>query len=148
MLVDHALTRFSTDNLSCMVIRFDSKLVQSTVERKTDLIGVEGDPTVKGGVTEIEKIVSEARRKSGSGPSGTGAGGVGAAVAGGTAIDGSVKEEDETEGVEVGVKKEMERLSDGEESGPELDPTGPLKAMKNPEAALKEGKEASSSASA
>lgn len=59
-LVDHALARFSTDNLSCMVIRFDSKAVQQTVESRVEPIGVEGDAASKqGGVTEAEAIVSE-----------------------------------------------------------------------------------------
>lgn len=66
MLVDHALARFSTDNLSCMVVRFDSKAVQNTVDRKNgaELIGVEGDPaTLRGGVSEADAIVAEARLK-------------------------------------------------------------------------------------
>ncbi|GAB7358105.1 hypothetical protein MBLNU230_g0265t2 [Neophaeotheca triangularis] len=60
ILVDHALARFSTDNLSCMVIRFDSKAVQQTVESRVEPIGVEGDAASKqGGVTEAEAIVAE-----------------------------------------------------------------------------------------
>lgn len=62
MLVDHALARFSTDNLSCMIVRFDSKAVQQSVDRKTEPIGVEGDPpsTIKGGISEADAIVGEA----------------------------------------------------------------------------------------
>jgi len=57
-LVDHALARFSTDNLSCMVVRFDGQAVQQTVDRKAEPIGVEGDPaTQKGGITETEAII-------------------------------------------------------------------------------------------
>ncbi|KZF26724.1 protein serine/threonine phosphatase 2C [Xylona heveae TC161] len=64
-LVDHALSRFSTDNLSCMVIRFDSKAVQGTVERKIEPIGVEGDPssTKDGGISEADAIVAEAKKQ-------------------------------------------------------------------------------------
>lgn len=64
MLVDHALARFSTDNLSCMIVRFDSKALQQTVDRKTEPIGVEGDPssTIKGGISEADAIVKEARK--------------------------------------------------------------------------------------
>lgn len=58
-LVDHALARFSTDNLSCMVVRFDNQAVQQTVDRKAEPIGVEGDPaTQKGGISETEAIIS------------------------------------------------------------------------------------------
>ena len=63
-LVDHALARFSTDNLSCMIVRFDSKVVQETVDHKVEPIGVEGDPgTKEGGLSEADKIVGESRRK-------------------------------------------------------------------------------------
>ncbi|MCJ1358580.1 MAG: Protein phosphatase 2C 1 [Icmadophila ericetorum] len=66
-LVDYALGRFSTDNLSCMVVRFDNKALQQTVDRKTELIGVEGDPssTKKGGISEADAIVGEARKSMG-----------------------------------------------------------------------------------
>ncbi|KAI9827746.1 MAG: Protein phosphatase 2C 1 [Thelocarpon impressellum] len=71
MLVDHALARFSTDNLSCMIVRFDNKAVQKTAERKADAIGVEGDPpTRKGGISEADAIVLDARRRSGEGDAG------------------------------------------------------------------------------
>lgn len=63
-LVDHALARFSTDNLSCMVVRFDGQRVQQTVERKVEAIGVDGDrATEKGGLSEAESIVLEQRKK-------------------------------------------------------------------------------------
>ncbi|KAK1023754.1 mgpp2cl-1, protein phosphatase 2C-like protein 1, partial [Friedmanniomyces endolithicus] len=63
-LVEHALARFSTDNLSCMVVRFDSKAVQQTVAREVEPIGVDGDPATKqGGVSEAEAIVMEQKAK-------------------------------------------------------------------------------------
>jgi protein phosphatase PTC1 len=63
-LVDHALSRFSTDNLSCMVVRFDNKAVQQTVAKEVPPIGVEGDATTKaGGVSEAEAIVAESQKK-------------------------------------------------------------------------------------
>ncbi|KAI9758984.1 MAG: ESCRT-III subunit protein did4 [Chaenotheca gracillima] len=66
ILVDHALSRFSTDNLSCMIVRLDNKAVQDTVERKAEPIGVQGDPTTqKGGITESESIVLEAKQRVG-----------------------------------------------------------------------------------
>lgn len=64
MLVDHALARFSTDNLSCMVVRFDGKAVQQTINNLAEPIGVDGDPaTVKGGISEAEAIVLQTRKQ-------------------------------------------------------------------------------------
>ena len=64
VLVDHALARFSTDNLSIMVVRFDSRLTQQTVANQTEPIGVDGDPSTKhGGLTEAEAIVLESKKK-------------------------------------------------------------------------------------
>lgn len=63
-LVDHALARFSTDNLSCMIVRFDSKKVQEVQQNAADPIGVEGDPASKqGGLSEAEHIVLDAKKK-------------------------------------------------------------------------------------
>lgn len=57
-LVDHALARFSTDNLSCMIIRLDRQALLDHQNNKNSAIGVEGDPaTVPGKVSEAEKIV-------------------------------------------------------------------------------------------
>ncbi|PYH87808.1 PP2C-domain-containing protein [Aspergillus ellipticus CBS 707.79] len=63
ILVDHALARFSTDNLSCMVIRFDSNRVKGVINRTADFIGVDGDPptNVERGVSEADKIIEGAR---------------------------------------------------------------------------------------
>lgn len=65
ILVDHALSRFSTDNLTCMVVRFDANLIRDVVERRSEPIGVEGDPSsqVKGGISEADKIVEGAKKK-------------------------------------------------------------------------------------
>ena len=63
-LVDHALARFSTDNLSCMIVRFDSQKVQDAVQHKAEPIGVEGDPATKqGGLSEAESLVLESKKK-------------------------------------------------------------------------------------
>ncbi|KAL5363382.1 phosphatase 2C-like domain-containing protein [Aspergillus floccosus] len=62
ILVDHALARFSTDNLSCMVIRFDSERVKDVVNRTAGPIGVDGDMDVEHGVSEADKIVEGARK--------------------------------------------------------------------------------------
>lgn len=64
MLVEHALSRFSTDNLSCMIVRFDGQRVQQTVENKHEPIGVDGDPASQvGGLSEADAIVQEQRKK-------------------------------------------------------------------------------------
>jgi protein phosphatase PTC1 len=61
-LVDYALSRFSTDNLSCMVVRFDSKALKRN--KAGHSIGVEGDEgTRKGGMSEADRIVEEARKE-------------------------------------------------------------------------------------
>ncbi|KAI1810181.1 protein serine/threonine phosphatase 2C [Poronia punctata] len=62
-LVDHALARFSTDNLSCMIIRFDKAALLDHTQ-KDRAIGVEGD-TISGNgkVTEADKIVSSTKQK-------------------------------------------------------------------------------------
>ena len=47
-----------------MVIRFDSKLVQETVQQKTEPIGVDGDPgTKESGLSEADRIVAEQRKQ-------------------------------------------------------------------------------------
>ncbi|KHJ35561.1 putative protein phosphatase 2c [Erysiphe necator] len=63
-LVDHALSRFSTDNLSCMIVRFNKSALITAIQNLESAIGVEGDPTcTPGKVSEVEKIVSDAKRK-------------------------------------------------------------------------------------
>lgn len=60
-LVDHALARFSTDNLSCMVVRYDNKALKEL--KNSSSIGVEGDPdTIRGSVSEADAIVSSVKR--------------------------------------------------------------------------------------
>jgi protein phosphatase PTC1 len=47
-----------------MIVRFDNKAVQNTVDRKVEPIGVEGDPSgKKGGISEAEAIVRDAKAK-------------------------------------------------------------------------------------
>jgi protein phosphatase PTC1 len=60
-LVEYALSRFSTDNLSVMVVRFDGEAVKHLKDESS--IGVEGDAkTGKGGMTEAEAIVADAKK--------------------------------------------------------------------------------------
>lgn len=102
LLVDHALSRFSTDNLSCMIVRFDSKALQQTVERKAEPIGVEGDPpTVKGGISEADAIVKEARKS----------------MSDTSKLD--ISEEEKRR-----FSQEILEEEEGQEAGPELDPGG------------------------
>ncbi|KAI2789955.1 Protein phosphatase 2C [Penicillium oxalicum] len=75
ILVDHALARFSTDNLSCMVIRLDPSRVKDVVNSKPGANAVEGDlaATVPRGMSEADKIVETARNsmaKTGTGDQG------------------------------------------------------------------------------
>ncbi|KAI1452096.1 PP2C-domain-containing protein [Annulohypoxylon moriforme] len=63
-LVDHALARFSTDNLSCMIVRFDKAALLEHQNNKENPIGVEGDSTNAGGnVSEADRIVSSTKQK-------------------------------------------------------------------------------------
>ncbi|KAL8930688.1 MAG: hypothetical protein Q9208_000559 [Pyrenodesmia sp. 3 TL-2023] len=99
-LVDHALARFSTDNLSCMLVRFDGKAVQDTVQRKAEPIGVEGDPPTKeGGISEADAIVKEARKSMG----------------------GEVGKPEEIEETKRRVSQEIIREESEHEPGPEVD---------------------------
>ncbi|KAK5664320.1 hypothetical protein OQA88_538 [Cercophora sp. LCS_1] len=108
-LVDHALARFSTDNLSCMIVRFDKQAVLENQTNKDHAIGVEGDAstTTTGKISETEKIVGTTKQKIAEGDapavgvsaSNSGRGHDPAAVEDGepsftpTAIQGSVEEE-------------------------------------------------------
>ncbi|KAL2201102.1 phosphatase 2C-like domain-containing protein [Corynascus similis CBS 632.67] len=64
LLVDHALSRFSTDNLSCMIIRLDKQALLENQNNKEKAIGVEGDAsTALGKVSEVEKILRSTQAK-------------------------------------------------------------------------------------
>ncbi|KAK3680178.1 mgpp2cl-1, protein phosphatase 2C-like protein 1 [Recurvomyces mirabilis] len=113
-LVEHALARFSTDNLSCMMVRFDSKAVQQTVAREVEPIGVEGDPATKrGGVSEAEALVAESQHQ---------------LEASGEKLD-HIPTKELMEGHEQGVV----------EPGPELNPEALQKARKDGGAPVAEG---------
>ena len=89
-----------------MVVRFDNKALQQTVDRKTEPIGVDGDPLSKiGGISEAEAIVEGARKNMGD--------------AGATA-SGSEGLEEEKSRVGNDILEEEEEP----EPGPELDPNG------------------------
>ncbi|KAL6237260.1 hypothetical protein BDW75DRAFT_89593 [Aspergillus navahoensis] len=61
ILVDHALARFSTDNLSCMVIRLNADRHREVANRAVDLAGSES--STSRALTEADKIVEGARRR-------------------------------------------------------------------------------------
>ena len=83
-----------------MIVRFDNKALQQTVERKTEPIGVDGDPsTVKGGISEADAIVQEARKSMGG--------------------KADLQEEEGTR-----LSKEVIREEEEAEPGPEMDPAG------------------------
>lgn len=109
LLVDHALARFSTDNLSVMIVRFDPKKLQSNTA--TD-IGIASDPATKskGAVSEVEMIVREARRHSG--------------------MPGEPRAMPDGEADEAKEKFFKDIQEEEQESGPELTPEGRAEAEK------------------
>jgi len=64
ILVDHALARFSTDNLSCMVIRLNADRHRDVASRTLDPASVEDQNAAdhKRGISEADKIVEGARK--------------------------------------------------------------------------------------
>jgi protein phosphatase PTC1 len=100
-LVDHALQRFSTDNLSCMVVRFDNKALKQTLDRQTQPIGVEGDAiSAKGVMSEADAIIKEARKSM--------------SIPDGLNVEEHVHH----------VSQDIIREERDKESGPEMDPNG------------------------
>ena len=100
-LVSHALSRFSTDNLSVMIVRFDPKKLHTNTA--TD-IGVESETThEKGAISEVEMLVSEARQLSSAGDGASSA----------------VSSED---------LKDIQEHEEDQEPGPELTPEGQAQA--------------------
>lgn len=61
-LVDHALSRFSTDNLSCMFVRLDKPALLESQNNKDDPLGIEKAPQ-SGKSSEADKIVAETKQK-------------------------------------------------------------------------------------
>ena len=100
-LVDHALARFSTDNLSCMVVRFDNKALKQAIEHQVEPIGVEGDAiSAKGAMSEADALVKEARKS--------------------LSIPDNINIEEHINKVSQEIIEEEE----DKEAGPELDPRG------------------------
>lgn len=59
LLVDYALGRFSTDNLSCMIVRFDKDAAAQSQGAKDS--SAEADAASR--VSEVEKIVMDTKQK-------------------------------------------------------------------------------------
>ncbi|CAD6506144.1 BgTH12-07074 [Blumeria graminis f. sp. triticale] len=63
-LVDHALSCFTTDNLSCMIVRLNKSAILNASKEPNSAIGVEGDPnSAPGEMSELEKIIGNAKKK-------------------------------------------------------------------------------------
>lgn len=103
MLVDHALSKFSTDNLSVMVVRFNPKKVR---ENTSIDIGVQHEEQ-NAGISEVEMIVGEARRHSNIPPEGA-----------------SLSEAEKQELANQVITEQREE----QEAGPELTPEGQAQA--------------------
>lgn len=67
LLVDHALSRFSTDNLSCMIVRFDVEAALRSQNTQRHDSTESGGSTAK--FSEVEKIVMDAKQKIADGSS-------------------------------------------------------------------------------
>ncbi|KJZ76251.1 hypothetical protein HIM_04333 [Hirsutella minnesotensis 3608] len=124
LLVDHALSRFSTDNLSCMIVRFDKEAASQSLNEKQSPES-SGDAAR---VSEVEKIVMDTKQKIADGTSQ--AVGVSASNSGRgydlvasdgpdfrpTALDDKVEEEESTASVETLVASESAVDGEGTES--------------------------------
>jgi len=95
-----------------MVVRFDNKAVQQTVEHKAEPIGVDGDPPTKksGGISEADAIVKEARKSMGEGL--------------GKMLHSDIRSEEGAEEEKARIGQEMIREEEEKEVGPEFDPEG------------------------
>ncbi|KND90740.1 Protein phosphatase 2C [Tolypocladium ophioglossoides CBS 100239] len=127
LLVDHALSRFSTDNLSCMIVRFDK---QAGAQSQNGKDGGTDPDAAPAKVSEVDKIVMDTKQKiaDGSAP----AVGISASNSGRgyepigaddgdfvpTALDGTVEEEpvvigdDDSPEVTPGANKELAAKSE------------------------------------
>ena len=140
-LVEHALARFSTDNLSCMIVRLNKQALQATTKEPGSAIGVEGDPScIPGKISEVEKIVAEAKRKvQEEGVPGVGISGSNS----GKGHDPKLSDEEESKGISMErVVEEEPSLVEGDP--PEMNPEGAIAAspeirskLKLPKGALK-----------
>ncbi|PQE16798.1 phosphatase 2C protein [Rutstroemia sp. NJR-2017a BBW] len=120
-LVEYALSRFSTDNLSCMIVRFNRPLLVATAKDSHAAIGVEGDGNMGiGKLSEVDKIVNEAKRKvTEEGAPGIGVSGSNSGLGHDPKMDGA--NEEEPAKVMESVVEEEPGLVEGDPSTPEID---------------------------
>lgn len=120
-LVEYALARFSTDNLSCMIVRFNRPLLVATAKDTHAAIGVEGDGNMGSGkLSEADKIVSESKKKVDDGASNLGISGSNSGAGHDSKFDGAVEEDEGIIPMESVVEEEPQSL-ESDSSAPEID---------------------------
>ena len=95
-----------------MIVRFDNKALQQTVDRRSEPIGVEGDPATKkhGGISEADAIVKEARKSISDGT--------------GKILHSDIRSEEGMEEEKARISQEVIREEEEKEVGPEVDLEG------------------------
>ncbi|ESZ95277.1 hypothetical protein SBOR_4331 [Sclerotinia borealis F-4128] len=122
-LVEYALARFSTDNLSCMIVRFNRPLLVATAKDSHAAIGVEGDGNMGfGTLSEADKIVSECRKKVNDGASNLGISGSNSGFGHDPKLDGAVEDDDDEAITPMErVVEEEPQFVEGDSSAPVTD---------------------------
>ncbi|KAF7904634.1 hypothetical protein EAF00_001968 [Botryotinia globosa] len=122
-LVEYALARFSTDNLSCMIVRFNRPLLVATAKDSHAAIGVEGDGNMGfGTLSEADKIVSESQQKVKDGASNLGVSGSNSGAGHDPKLDGAVEDDGDEEKPRMeSVVEEEPQPIEGDSSAPEID---------------------------
>ncbi|KAI9646655.1 mgpp2cl-1, protein phosphatase 2C-like protein 1 [Ciborinia camelliae] len=120
-LVEYALARFSTDNLSCMIVRFNRPLLVATAKDSHAAIGVEGDGNMGfGKLSEADKIVSDSTKKVNDGGSNFGVSGCNSGAGYDPKFDGAIEDDEGKAPMERVVEEEPQSV-DNEFSAPEID---------------------------
>lgn len=103
-----------------MVVRFDNKALLNTVEHRADPIGVEGDPPTRerGGISEAEAIVREARKSVVA----AGGGDLSGGTLGGALEAGDGNGNGNGSGGGARLSREIIKEEEEKEPGPELTP--------------------------
>ncbi|TGO57752.1 hypothetical protein BCON_0062g00220 [Botryotinia convoluta] len=122
-LVEYALARFSTDNLSCMIVRFNRPLLVATAKDSHAAIGVEGDGNMGfDTLSEADKIVSESQQKVKGGASNLGVSGSNSGAGHDPKFDGAVEDDEDEEKPRMeSVVEEEPQSIEGDSSAPEID---------------------------
>ncbi|QSZ35055.1 hypothetical protein DSL72_007919 [Monilinia vaccinii-corymbosi] len=121
-LVEYALARFSTDNLSCMIVRFNRPLLVATAKDSHAAIGVEGDGNMGSGkLSEADKILSESKKKVNEGASNLGISGSNSGAGHDSKFDGTVENDDEPKAPMERVVEEEPQPVEGDKPAPKID---------------------------